>query len=932
MSDYSVSAKLQAFDNGFTSTMKSALGAAQGLGSVVKSGLGFGILSGIGQQAFSTIKSGLSSLVGGAVETSDSMQKLQQAMRFSGSSEEEIQLIAGSTGTLKTYADKTVFSLQDVMSTFGSLSANGVENADQLTESVGNAVAVFGGGASEYSGVALAFSQAMASGALHAQDWNQIISASPQLAGGLRKELLKITGVADGDFKDAMEQGQISADDLAQAMNNIGMTDMAKDAATSCNTFEGAMGNLQATVSSGLQTLWDSFTKAGVVDAINTMNTNIGNGFAWIADKVPVVINAVKPFVDVLKNAASTLAGPFSDAFSAVQTSLAGMNGELGSTQSASSFQDVVTVITNALQGLAGFIEAHSETVATLITNLPKILAAVMAFKAIKAVTPFVSGFASGIVKLAGKGIGAIAGKLAGVASAEVTTGAASASSAGQVSQAAVSFLALGAGVALIAAGFWLLSNAAISLAAAGPTAVAILILLIGTIALLAVGAAALGTSLTLGAVGFVAFGIAIALVGVGALLAALALTLIANVLPMIITYGAAGAVAIVELSGSMMVFAGAAATAGAAALILGAGLIVGAVGALLFGVAALVAAAGMSLLGAATMLLSAGLLSLGSSVTFAAASMPLMLASALALAAALLILTVPMLTVGASAAISAVGMAAFAIAITASAAGMALMAAALLLVCANMDQIASDANSAETSLNSMESSVDVVQSGLDALGGMAKSAMDSLISAFSGAEADATQSANNLVNGVQSGINRLPLVVSMTIAMCIVAMNAGAAGTYNAGYNIGIGLVNGMESTLPQVHAVATQLAAEAQVAIEAKSKIGSPSKVMRKDGSFFGQGFVLGIQDTMSDAQDAAEQLVSIPNLAAMQENGLSISSHQELSSDYNYSPTVYVQADVTSVMDGREVGHGSAKYVAEKNTFDSKRKSRIGGMTGV
>ncbi len=89
------------------------------------------------------------------------------------------------------------------MSTFGLLSANGIKDADKLTEAVGNAVAVFGGGAKEYSSVALAFSQAMAAGALHAQDWNQIINASPQLAGGLRKELIKLNPTLGNDFKGA---------------------------------------------------------------------------------------------------------------------------------------------------------------------------------------------------------------------------------------------------------------------------------------------------------------------------------------------------------------------------------------------------------------------------------------------------------------------------------------------------------------------------------------------------------------------------------------------------------------------------------------------------------------------------------------------------------------------------------------------------------
>mgnify|MGYP007044242464 CR=1 FL=1 len=134
---FSIRAVLSAADRGFSSAMKNAQSSISNLKSVVTGGLGFGVLAGIGQSAFSAIAGNVKSLGSEVIGTSDSMQKLQQAMRFSGTSESEIQRIAGATGTLKTYADQTVFSLNDVMSTFGALSANGIQDADRMVESVG---------------------------------------------------------------------------------------------------------------------------------------------------------------------------------------------------------------------------------------------------------------------------------------------------------------------------------------------------------------------------------------------------------------------------------------------------------------------------------------------------------------------------------------------------------------------------------------------------------------------------------------------------------------------------------------------------------------------------------------------------------------------------------------------------------------------------
>lgn len=130
---YSVKAILSAQDKGFKSAFGAAMKSANNLKDTITSGLGFGVMMAVGQKAFSVVAGSMSSLTKETINTSDSMQKLQQAMRFSGASEAEIQRIAGATGTLKTYADKTVFSLEDVMSTFGALSANGIKDADKMT-------------------------------------------------------------------------------------------------------------------------------------------------------------------------------------------------------------------------------------------------------------------------------------------------------------------------------------------------------------------------------------------------------------------------------------------------------------------------------------------------------------------------------------------------------------------------------------------------------------------------------------------------------------------------------------------------------------------------------------------------------------------------------------------------------------------------------
>lgn len=994
---YSVKAILSAQDKNFSSIMKSCQVYASNLKSTLMGGLGFGAMAAIGGKAVSLVTNSVSDLSKETIETSDSMYKLQTAMRFSGYSEAEIQRIAGATGTLKTYADKTVFSLQDVLNTFGSLSANGIKDADKLTEAVGNAVAVFGGGAQEYAGVALAFSQAMAAGALHAQDWNQIINASPQLAGGLRKELIKLNPKLGKDFKGAMEEGAITADMLGQAINNIGMTDMAKEAATSVTTFEGAMGNLEASAVSGMMNLYDTFAKPKVIDAINGMTSKVDTGFEKLSVGIPKAIQIISPYWNVLKTDATEVGKAFGEAAGAIVDEVQQLTGAFGERKSVENFSESIGTATGALTTFAGFLKEHDKEIAKAITLLPKLYVAYRGFKIVSAVAPGVVSFTKAIVGLTGKGIAAIAGKLFGVAAGEKAVGEASKESSGTIVESATAFLAIGAGVALIAAGFSLLAYSAVQIAQAGPVAAGVLlgmtvavaglmvvaknvapamtagasgfvafgaaVLLAGAgigvlslaainlanagplaiacmagmvvaIAGLAAGAAALGPALTVGAVGFIAFGAAIVLVATGALIASGALAVVAGILPTIVQYGIQGAGCITALGVGMTVFGAGALVAGAGCTVLGAGLAVVGVGLAVVGAGVLVVSAGVLVLAAGALALGAGLTVAGAGLTLMGAAFPAVSSGALATVGALTALTALSLGLAAGMGASAVVVVAFGAAMAGGAVGTLAMVVALKSVNSSMRSIAGNAKSAQSSLTSMRASVNVVNSGLDALGSRAKSAVNTLVRQFSNAEGKARSSGNavgnNFNNGVRNGMNRAVSTARSMSTSTVVAMRSAGSGSYSCGVYIGAGLANGMASQVGRVRSVAAQLAAAAEAAIVAKAKIGSPSKVTHKLGGYFGEGWVNGISDRVTDAKKAAWKLVDIPDLVPVPEIGAGLRiGIEDLNDDYDYTRnetyTIYVPVEV----DGRQVAKATAKYTKEEIEQQQKRDLRKKGM---
>lgn len=919
---FSVKAILSAQDKGFKSVFGAATKSAKELKSTLMGGIGFGAMMAIGQKSVSVVSGSLSGLTKETINTSDAMQKLQQAMRFSGYAEDEIQRIAGATGTLKTYADKTVFSLQDVMSTFGSLSANGVKDAEKLTESVGNAVAVFGGGAQEFSSVALAFSQAMASGALHAQDWNQIVNASPQLAGGLRKELIKLNPILGEDFKQAMEDGAITADLLGQAMNNIGMTDMAREAAQSVTTFEGAMGNLEATVTSGMQSIYDSFVKGKAVDAINQFNGKVESVFSRLQTWIPATMIRLESYWKILKKEASQVSGAFGDAFGAIRKELGKLIPAFGSTESVNGFRDAIQGAGDALQAFAGFLEEHADIIARVIAELPKLIVAYKGFKIVKPFIPVVAGFTGAIMRLAGAGVSKIAGKLFGISKGQREVGVSSRESMKSTMESAKAFMMLGAGVALISGGFFLLAQGAKAVAESGPLAVAVLVGMVAAIAGLLIVAKMVAPTLSAGAAGFVAFGAAVVLAAAGIAVLTMSSISLAN----------AGPLAIAVMFGLIVAIGGLMVVAAAVAPVLTAG----AVGLIAFGVAA-------ALVGAAVLLASAGLAIVASVLPIVAeyglqasvaigalgVAMTVFGAGVIVAGAGCAVLAVGLLAVGVAVLGVTVGVVAFGVAMVAACVGVLAMAVALLAVNSNMKSIAKNAKTAQKSITSMKDSVSIVNDGLDALGNKAKSAVKSIVSAFDNGAGKAKSSGKKLgdsaKDGVQSGLQPTQAIAISMVSAVLASLASGAGSAYSSGLNIGISFANGLAASLGRIQAIAAQMTAAANSAAASRASLPKTRSVIAGEIENTPMISAYGMVDEINDRIDIPVISSADPVMTAYTSR---VGAKKELSDDYTYKRNATYTIVVPVEYNGREAARVTAEFTQKELESRESMKLRLKG----
>lgn len=255
-----------------------------------------GAMANLVSQGISFVMDGLRDLAGEAIDAADTMYKFEQTMGFAGYDDATIKK---ASADVKDYADKTVYDLDTIANTTAQLAANGIKDYTGLTEALGNLNAVAGGNADTFASVASALTQTAGAGKLTTENWNQIANAIPGASGKLQ-EALKQAGAYTGDFREAMAKGEITADEFNEAIMKLGNEPVAVEAATSVATFEGAIGNMQATVVSGLQEIiaeigmenitgFLSDTTDLIADVIEGATTAV----SWVKSNLPTVLTLV---------------------------------------------------------------------------------------------------------------------------------------------------------------------------------------------------------------------------------------------------------------------------------------------------------------------------------------------------------------------------------------------------------------------------------------------------------------------------------------------------------------------------------------------------------------------------------------------------------------------------------------------------------------
>lgn len=245
-------------------------------------------MGGVALKGVTALWNTVKGFAGDVANMSDSTDKFVSTMNFAGIDTGNIEKASKAA---RDYADRTVYDLSTIQNTTAQLAANGISDYTGLTEAAGNLNAVAGGNADTFKSVAMVLTQTAGAGKLTTENWNQLADAIPGASGKLQ-DAMKANGAYTGNFRDAMADGQITADEFNQALKQLGMSQVAKEAASSTKTMEGALGNLEASITGGLT---DAFNiiKPTVTSAL----TSAADTVTWFSGKATGAIKGLMAFI-----------------------------------------------------------------------------------------------------------------------------------------------------------------------------------------------------------------------------------------------------------------------------------------------------------------------------------------------------------------------------------------------------------------------------------------------------------------------------------------------------------------------------------------------------------------------------------------------------------------------------------------------------------
>lgn len=631
--DYIVTAVLMAKDRNFQSTFEAANKTTQTLGGKIKSGLGFGALAGIGAKAVGVVGSGLKSLVSELDNTNSAWTSFSSNMAMSGMGS---KAIAKTKKDLQDYAGLTVYTSKDMAATYAQLYAVNKKTSTSLVKGFGNVAAAAQDPTQAMKTLSMQATQMAAKPKVQWEDFKLILEQTP---AGMSK-VAKAMGMTTTELVKNVQDGKVKTEDFFKAMEKLADDKDLSKMAESYKTIGQAADGLTATLSKGLAPAWQVVSDVAI-GGISKLMGVVDKGIGGLSKIFKGTGKQLQKTADAFERFAGTLSrnkGVMDILKLTAKATSAALNALLKVIEKVSNGLNKMMKIEPRLPELAMGFGAIS---AIMKKTTGKGLLRSMGEPLVKKLTTTVKGLnifkrsAKKATEEVGETLAEGAAGMSNAGKAASSTGETVAKTGNKLMQAATTFLVFGAAILVVAAGFWVLAQAATTVANGGPATIAVFFGMIAAIAALALVFSTLGEGLNIAIPGMVAFGATIALVGIGVALIGAGVYLLcagivklAGALPAIASTGAAAAGGLVALALGLAAVVAVAAAAGVVLVVLGSVAGVAGAGILVLLAAGIAVAAVMLIFAAALKLVKTQVSGIASQAKRAASSLKQMVTS----------------------------------------------------------------------------------------------------------------------------------------------------------------------------------------------------------------------------------------------------------------------------------------------------------------
>lgn len=245
-----------------------------------------------------------------AIQRIDTFNAFPKVMKNFGVSTKEanasIKRMDKAVRGLPTTLDRAVAGVQNLF-----MVTKNLPEAEKMFKAINDSAMVFANGSAEaVDRFVYAYKQAMSSGKVSAQDFNQMNEAIP----GIMDKVAESMGITFAELKEGLSKGNISMEEFNKTLKKLdteggaGMKALEKSARTSTGGIATSIENAKTAVVRGVSELIKSVDEGlksaglgGIAQVVSNMGTTLEKGLKAIAPYIVKFAKALKDLYDWLK-------------------------------------------------------------------------------------------------------------------------------------------------------------------------------------------------------------------------------------------------------------------------------------------------------------------------------------------------------------------------------------------------------------------------------------------------------------------------------------------------------------------------------------------------------------------------------------------------------------------------------------------------------